>query len=89
MRIKDGFVLRTMLGGHVVVGEGLAQIDFNSLLSLNATAAYLWECVQGKDFTSEDLADLLVEKYGIPREQAVCDSDNIANTWIEQGVLLP
>ena len=89
MRIKDGFVLRTMLGGHVVVGEGLAQVDFNRLLSLNATAAYLWENVQGKDFTKEDLADLLVSKYGISREQAVSDSDNIANTWIEQGVLLP
>lgn len=89
MRIKDGFVLRTMLGDHVVVGEGLAQVDFNCLLTLNATAAYLWESVQGKDFTKEDLADLLVEKYGISREQAISDSQNIANTWIEQGVLLP
>ena len=89
MRIKEGFVLRTMLGDHVVVGEGLMQVDFNCLLTLNATAAYLWESVQGKDFTKEDLADLLVEKYGISREQATSDSQNIANTWIEQGVLLP
>ncbi len=89
MRIKDGFVLRTMLGDHVVLGEGLSQVDFNCLLSLNDTAAYLWERVQGKDFTKEDLADLLVEKYGISREQAISDSESIANTWIEQGVLLP
>lgn len=89
MRIKDGFVLRTMLGDHVVLGEGLSQVDFNCLLSLNDTAAYLWERVQGKDFTKGDLADLLVEKYGISREQAISDSESIANTWIEQGVLLP
>ena len=89
MRIKDGFVLRTMLGDYVVVGEGLAQVDFNCLLTLNATAAYLWESVDGKDFTKEDRADLLVDKYGIPREQAISDSEKIANTWIEQGVLLP
>ncbi|MBO4417888.1 MAG: PqqD family protein [Bacteroidales bacterium] len=89
MRIKDGFVLRTMLGDHVVLGEGLSQVDFNCLLSLNDTAAYLWEGVQGKDFTKEDLADLLVDKYGISREQAISDSESIANTWMEQGVLLP
>ena len=89
MRIKDGFVLRSMLGGHVVVGEGLAQVNFNRLLSLNATAAYPWESVQGKDFSTEDLADLIVQKYGVDRELAISDSEKIAETWIEQGVLLP
>lgn len=78
-----------MLGGHVVVGEGLAQVNFNRLLSLNATAAYLWESVQGKDFSTEDLADLIVQKYGVDRELAISDSEKIAKTWIEQGVLLP
>ena len=89
MRIKDGFVLRSMLEGHVVVGEGLAQVNFNRLLSLNATAAYLWESVQGNDFSTEDLADLIVQKYGVDRGLAISDSEKIAKTWIEQGVLLP
>lgn len=89
MRIKEGFVLRTMLGEHVVVGEGLAQVNFNRLLSLNSTAAYLWESVVGKDFTPEDLAKLIVDKYDVSEERALEDSRNIANTWIEQGVLMP
>ena len=89
MRIKEGFVLRTMLGEHVVVGEGLRQVNFNRLLSLNSTAAYLWESVVGKDFTPEDLAKLIIDKYDVSEEQALEDSKNIANTWIEQGVLLP
>ena len=71
------------------MGEGLAQVNFNRLLSLNATAAYLWESVQGKDFSTEDLADLIVQKYGVDRELAISDSEKIAETWIEQGVLLP
>ena len=89
MRIKEGFVLRTMLGEHVVVGEGLAQVNFNRLLSLNATAAYLWESVVGKDFTVEDLAKLIVDKYDVDEQRALEDSENITKTWIEQGVLLP
>ena len=42
MRIKEGFTLRTICGEHVVIGEGLAQVNFTKMLSLNGSAAYLW-----------------------------------------------
>lgn len=48
MRIKEGFVLRSIGDTYMVVGEGLAQIDFNKIISLNSTAAYLWNAVQDK-----------------------------------------
>ena len=41
MKIKDGFVLREMCGEKIVTGEGFEHINFNKLISLNATAAYL------------------------------------------------
>ena len=41
MRIKKGFVLRELVGQKIVTGEGLEQIDFNKLVSLNSSAAYL------------------------------------------------
>ena len=47
MKIKEGFILRKICGEYVVVGEGLAQVNFNKMLSLNASAAYLWEQFQG------------------------------------------
>ena len=43
MKIKDGFTLRTMLGENIVVGEGLSQVNFNKLITLNETAAFLWK----------------------------------------------
>ena len=75
MRIKEGFVLRTVKDDHVVIGEGLAQVNYNKMLTLNASAAYLWEQVDGRDFTPGELADLLVARYGIAREQALQDAD--------------
>ena len=42
MKIKKGFVLRQLLGEYVVTGEGLERVNFNKIISLNATAAYLW-----------------------------------------------
>ena len=43
MRIKKGFVLRELAGEKIVSGEGLEQLDFNKIVSLNTSAAYIWE----------------------------------------------
>ena len=86
MRIKDGFTLRTICGEHVVIGEGLAQVNFNKMLSLNASAAYLWEQLKGKDFTLEDMVTLLTEKYDVTPEKAREDAAKLVQIWQEQGV---
>ena len=87
MKIKEGFILRTICGEHVVVGEGLAQVNFNKLLSLNETAAFLWKEIQGREFTKEDLVELLLENYEVSREVAAKDIDKLVETWIQEGVV--
>lgn len=86
MRIKDGFILRQICGEYVVVGEGLTQVNFNKMLSLNESAAYLWKAVAGKEFTKEDLVKLLLEQYEVTPEVAAADVDKLTAVWIEQGV---
>ena len=49
MKIKEGFVLRQMCGENIVAGEGLEHINFNKLISLNSTAAFLWQELVGKE----------------------------------------
>ena len=56
------------------------------MLSLNASAAYLWEQVQGKDFTVEDLVSLLTEKYDVSEDRARQDAAKLVLSWQEQGV---
>lgn len=87
MKIKNGFVLREMCGENIVTAEGIENINFNKLISLNATAAYLWEALAGKDFTAEYMAGLLVERYGIDMELALKDSENLCNAWNDAGVI--
>ncbi len=87
MKIKNGFVLREMCGENIVTAEGIENINFNKLISLNVTAAYLWEALAGKDFTAEDMAGLLVERYGIDIELALKDSENLCNAWKDAGVI--
>lgn len=87
MRLKNGFVLREMCGEHIVSGEGIEHINFNKLISLNSTAAFLWKEVEGKDFTAQTLAKLLIDRYGIDMELAVRDSEKLIKAWAEAGIM--
>ena len=87
MKIKDGFVLREMCGEHIVAAEGLQNINFNKLISLNVTAAFLWKELEGKEFTLEQMAQLLIDEYGIDMELAITDSTNLIKSWIEAGLI--
>lgn len=86
MKIKNGFVLRQMCGENIVTAEGLEHINFNKLISLNDSAAFLWEKVVGKEFTAEEMAQYLTEEYGIDMELALKDSNALCKAWIEAGV---
>lgn len=87
MKIIAGFRLRDVMGQATVIGEGVNQINFNKLITLNSSAAFLWRQVEGKDFDESMLADLLVEEYGIDRELAEKDSKAIAAQWVEAGIV--
>lgn len=86
MKIKEGFLLRELCGEHIVTGEGLENINFNKLISLNETAAFLWKALIGKEFTVEDMAQLLVDEWGIDMELALKDSENLCKAWEEAGI---
>ena len=71
---------------YIITAEGVELINFNKMIALNESAAYLWENVQDKEFTVETLADLLIEQYGIDRELALKDSGAVAQKWVEAGI---
>ena len=87
MKLLEGLVLRTLCGEHIVTGEGLARVDFSRVVSLNATAAYLWEQVEGKDFTPDDLVALLTARYDVDEARAREDVDKMLVSWREAGLI--
>ena len=87
MRLLEGLVLRTLCGEHIVTGEGLARVDFSRVVSLNATAAYLWEQVEGKVFTPDDLVALLTARYDVDEARAREDVDKMLVSWREAGLI--
>lgn len=86
MKLKEGFVLRTICGENVISGEGTRNINFSKLISLNETAAFLYRKVQGSEFTPETLADLLTEEYEVSREVALKDAEKLVQQWVDAGI---
>ena len=86
MRTKKDLVLRPLGDQFILVAEGNAVADFTQMVSMNASSAYLWDAVEGKDFDLTTLVDLLIEAYGIPREQAEHDATVVLDDWKRIGI---
>ena len=86
MRLIKGFRLRPLGKDFIVTPESVEQINFNKMISLNSSAAYLWESVEGRDFTAGDLKQLLLDRYEVEEDIAARDAEAIARTWIESGI---
>lgn len=87
MKIKNGFELQDICGYNIIVAEGVENIDFNNIFTLNETATFLWKNVQGKDFTTEDLANMLTQEYDVNHDTALADCGDIVNQWKEAGIV--
>ena len=88
MKIKKGYILRTVCGENVIVGEGLDAINFGRMLCLNETAAFLWRKAQETgDFTIEALAAALCQEYDVDPAQARQDVKETIDNWTKLGVI--
>ena len=72
MKIKDGFILREVAGTFVVVAVGSAVKEFNAVITLNETGAFLWKELE-KGATEEELLQAVLAEYDVPEEIAKAD----------------
>lgn len=87
MKIKKGFQLRDVCGEKVLTPQGLGNIDFNALIALNETSAYLYEnLVECDGFEVDDIVALLLREYDVTEEQARTDCKALAEKWVEIGL---
>ena len=73
-------------GEAVVVAHGKENIDFSKVISLNESAAYLWEKVKGREFNAEELAQLLTEEYEVDLDTARRDVEKMLADWVDAGL---
>lgn len=79
MKTKKGFMLRSVAGKSIVVPIGQASVDFNGIINLNETGAFLWEQLS-KGCTYDELLAALLGEYDVPENIARKDIDAFLET---------
>lgn len=68
MKLKDGFILRTVAGETVVL-PAAGVTDFDMMITLNETGRFLWERLAvGAEET--ELVQALLAEYDVSEEKA-------------------
>ena len=88
MKILKGFKLRPLGDEYILIGEGVERINFNKMITMNETAAFLWERVSdGSVFDAERLAAMLTGEYEVSAEQALSDAKATIEAWQKAGII--
>lgn len=92
MRTIEGFKLRKLGNEYILVGESMALINFNKMITLNETAAFLWKAAAEATaahgtFDARALCDALCGEYEVDPSQALTDVEATIATWREAGVI--
>ena len=86
MKIKEGFLLREVAGSFVVVAVGDAVKDFNGIINLNETSAFLWKCIE-KGMDEQSIAETLVSEYEVDKEIVIKDVKSFITKLTEAGLV--
>ena len=89
MKAKQGFRLRPLGEEYILVGESVELINFNKMITMNESAAYLWRGVeQLPAFDAQTLADMLLKEYEVSPGQALADAEATLRNWKEAGIIV-
>ena len=92
MNTISGFKLRKLGNEYILVGESMELINFNKMITLNETAAFLWEkaaelTADRGSFDVNSLCKALCAEYEVAPEQAMTDVIATMQSWLEAGVV--
>ncbi len=86
MKIKEGFILREVADNYIVVAVGSAVKEFNGIINLNETGAFLWKILE-KGGEKQDLLDALLNEYEVEKEVAEKDVDKFIAKLLEAKLI--
>ena len=84
--IKEGFILRRMIGYNIVISIGAQKKEMGEMVMLNDTGALIFEGLQaGKSI--DQVVECLMAEYDVARDTAIADIENIIVDLREVGVM--
>jgi hypothetical protein len=87
MTIKKDYVLKTIGDELIIVPVKDEAVRFNGIITVNKTAAFLFQLLQEEDLSVSELTHLVTEKYDIKKETAQKDVEAFIKKCKKNGLL--
>jgi len=85
MKLKQGFVMRTVAGETIVLPSG-DELDLNMMITLNDTGRFLWQKLEtGAEM--DELVAALLEEYDVDEATARAGAERFVAKLNENGFL--
>ena len=72
MKIAKEYILREIAGDYIIVPVRAAALEFNGMITVNETGAFLWEKLR-EGTTREELLHAMLEEYEVSEKEAEAD----------------
>ncbi|MCD8025413.1 MAG: PqqD family protein [Clostridiales bacterium] len=86
MKIKDDFILRKVADSYVVIPVNQMTLNFNGIINLNETGAFLFENLQ-KGISEQDLLQKMLDEYEVDVQTAKTDIENFVKKAEDADIL--
>lgn len=89
MKVVPGFALRPLGNEYLLIAESVELVNFNAMITLNESAAYLWRNVAEREsFDEQTMVDMLLAEYEVSPEQALEDVRKTIASWREAKLIV-
>lgn len=88
MKKIKSFISRTIAGETVLVPSEETAHDFNGMISLTDTVAFIWEHIEeAADFNQ--LVDMILDEYEVDRKTAAADASGFIMQLLQHDMIQP
>ena len=86
MKIAKEYILREIAGDYIIVPVRAAALEFNGMITVNETGAFLWEKLR-EGTTREELLHAMLEEYEVSEKEAEADIQEFLQMLQENKIL--
>ena len=86
MKIKDGYILKSVAGSNVVIATGMERMDFRGIITFNDTGAEIFNMLNGT-YTVEEIIEKLAKDYETSYDVVKADVMNLIEKMRSQGLI--
>lgn len=87
MKLKYKFVVKEVAGKPVALAVGKDSVRFNGMINLNETGKIIFELINERDVTEQEIVNTLVDMYKIDSETAESGVKHFVSGLHENGLI--